>query len=193
MMEDKDKNEIAVPFLHCVLEACDGLPEFEYDKASTEPLAPLDYAVERKVKNLALKLFWKRNGIAGTPGEIVAAELPRRYRTTSKRRVDFFKGKVRLLHLGRGSQGGMRGSLQYSLLEPDLHHRVYELVLEHLQRPAFHFLARNMNYCVIRGSYTKLCVIFNLSKIDASIVRKIRAVADALRSEIPEVVACIQK
>ncbi len=190
MMEDKDKNEAAVPFLHCVLEACDGLPEFEYDKASTEPLAPLDYAVERKVKNLALKLFWKRNGIAGTPGEIVAAELPRRYRTTSKRRVDFFKGKVRLLHLGRGSQGGMRGSLQYSLLEPDLHHRVYELVLEHLQRPAFHFLARNMNYCVIRGSYTKLCVIFNLSKIDASIVRKIRAVADALRSEIPEVVAC---
>ena len=95
MMEDKDKNEAAVPFLHCVLEACDGLPEFEYDKASTEPLAPLDYAVEQKVKNLALKLFWKRNGIAGTPGEIVAAELPRRYRTTSKRRVDFFKGKAR--------------------------------------------------------------------------------------------------
>ncbi|MCI5798671.1 hypothetical protein MR060_04460 [bacterium] len=93
MMEDKDKNEAAVPFLHCVLEACDGLPEFEYDKASTEPLAPLDYAVEQKVKNLALKLFWKRNGIAGTPGEIVAAELPRRYRTTSKRRVDFLRAK----------------------------------------------------------------------------------------------------
>ena len=33
MMEDKDKNEAAVRFLDWVLEAWDGLPEFDYDKA----------------------------------------------------------------------------------------------------------------------------------------------------------------
>lgn len=185
-----ETTDSAIPYLHCILEACDELPDFSFDKASAEPFGVLDYPVERRIKELALKLFWKRNRIAGTPSEIIPAELPRRYRTTSKRRVDFFRNKVRMLHLGHASKEGMRGNLQYSLLEPDLHHRIYELVLEYLSRPQFQFLARNMNYCIIRGSYTKVSVIFNLAKIDAAVVRKIRIVAEALRAGIPEVTAC---
>lgn len=186
-MENTDS---AIPYLHCILEACDELPNFKFDKASTEPFGVLDYPTECKIKNLALKLFWKRNGIAGSPSEIIPSELPRRYRTTSKRRVDIFKNKVRLLHLGHGSGEEIRRNLQYSLLEPDLHHRIYELVLEQLSRPQNLFLARNMNYCIIRGSYTRVCVIFNLAKIDAAIVRKIRMTAETLQSEIPEVASC---
>ncbi len=185
-----EKNDSAIPYLHCILEACDELPNFTFDKASTEPFASLDYSTECKIKNLALKLFWKRNKIAGSPSEIIPAELPRRYRTTSKRRVDVFKNKVRLLHLGYNANGDIRKNLQYSMLEPDLHHRIYEIVLEYLERPQNMFLARNMNYCILRGSYTKICVIFNLSKIEAAIVRKVRVLADILQSEIPEVVSC---
>lgn len=92
--------------------------------------------------------------------------------------------------MGKVSPDSVRGHLQYSILEPDLHHRIYELVLEFLSRPAFQFVARNLNYCIIRGPYRNPSVILNLAKLDSSIVRKIKVIADELKKEIPETSSC---
>ena len=50
-----------------------------------------------------------------------------------------------------------------------------------LNQPGFTFLARAMNYIIIRGSYTEFSVIFNISKIDAKIVNKLKTVSEKLR------------
>ena len=180
-------NEPEYTYLQCVLDACDELPHFTFDRHSTEPFGVLDYPEECRIKTLALKLFWKRNHLAGVPSELIPAPEPRHYRTTSKRKVESVRNKVRLLHLGHGAGKEMRGNLQYSLLEPDLHHRIYEAVLEHLSRPQGRLAAREMNYCILRSSGEKVCVIFNLARLNAAIVRRLRTVAEELHSEIPEI------
>lgn len=183
---EKKTGEPAVSYLQCVLDACDELPHFSFDRTSTEPFGVLEYPEECRIKDLAFRLFWKRNRLGGEVSALIPAELPRHYRTTSKRRVEVHRNKVRLVHLGHASSGEMRGNLQYSLLEPDLHHRIYEAVLEHLSRPQGLLPAREMNYCILRSSGGKVCLIFNLAAISAPIVRRLRALAETLRSEIPE-------
>ena len=177
-------------FLSCIQDFCDELPDFLFHSASAEPFAPLEYETECRIKNLALKRFWKLNGLPGAPQPLIPAVLPRHYRTNSKRRCVFSHGKVQLLHPGHSQQDGLRGNLQYSMLEPELHHRIYELVLEIISRPPFQFFARNLNYCIVRGGDRKAAVILNLAKIDAAIVRKLKIIASELQREIPEVVSC---
>ena len=177
-------------FLSCIQDFCDELPDFLFHSASAEPFAPLEYETECRIKNLALKRYWKLNGLPGAPQPLIPAVLPRHYRTNSKRRCVFSHGKVQLLHPGHSQQDGLRGNLQYSMLEPELHHRIYELVLEIISRPPFQFFARNLNYCIVRGGDRKAAVILNLAKIDAAIVRKLKIIASELQREIPEVVSC---
>ncbi len=52
-----------------------------------EPLAGLDYAEELALKRDALSAFWRQERLPGRPNPIVAAPVPRGYRSTSKRRV----------------------------------------------------------------------------------------------------------
>ena len=180
----------ATPFPSSVRELCEDLPDFSFESASAEPFAPLDYEVECRIKNLALKHFWKQNGIPGAPLPLIPAVQPRHYRTNSKRRGVFSNGKFQLLHPGHSVPAGIRGNLQYSMLEPELHHRIYELILEIVSRPPFRFFARNLNYCIVRGSDRKAAVILNMAKTDASIVRKLKIIAAELQKEIPEVISC---
>lgn len=180
----------SLPYLSCVRNFCGELADIEFDSSSAEPFAALEYPLERRIKHLALKRFWKGNGLPGIPDEPAAAPLPRHYRTTSKRKGVFRNGRLELLHMGKGASGSVRGRLQYSILEPDLHHRIYELVLEYLSKPAYQLAARNLNYCIIRGSLRKAAVILNMAKLDSSIVRKIKTIAEELKKEIPEVVSC---
>ena len=180
----------ALPYLNCVRKYCAELADFEFDSSSAEPFAAMEYDAERRIKHLALKRFWKGNELPGTPDEPIAATLPRHYRATSKRKGVFKNGHLELLHMGKVSPDSVRRHLQYSILEPDLHHKIYELVLEILSKPAFQFAARNLNYCIIRGSYKNPSVILNLAKLDSSIVRKFKIIADELKKEIPETSSC---
>ena len=180
----------AISFSDCIRDLCNELPGFSFDSSSAEPFASLNYETECRIKNLALKHFWKQNGIPGVLQPMIPAVQPRHYRTNSKRRGVFANGKFQLLHPGHSVQAEVRGNLQYSMLEPELHHRIYELILEMVSRPPFRFFARNLNYCIVRGSDRRAAVILNLAKIDASIVRKLKIIASELQQEIPEVISC---
>ena len=140
----------------------------EADSLHGESLAMLDYKDELKVKNDAIQEFWDVNRLAGNPQKVIASPMPRGYRTTSKRRVYM-------------QPGNLQFDRQESMLEPEEHNKIYDFLFEKLITPAYKPLAYALNWIIIRGTYQYRVVIFNIKKIDASIVRKLKLISDALK------------
>ncbi|MCI6436834.1 class I SAM-dependent RNA methyltransferase [Fibrobacter sp.] len=140
----------------------------EADSAHGESLAMLDYKDELKVKNDAIKEFWDVNRLAGNPQKVIASPMPREYRTTSKRRVFM-------------QPGNLQFDRQDSMLEPEEHNKIYNLLFEKLITPAYKPLAYALNWIIIRGTYRYRVVIFNIKKIDATIVRKLKQISEVLQ------------
>jgi tRNA/tmRNA/rRNA uracil-C5-methylase (TrmA/RlmC/RlmD family) len=144
-----------------------------------ELLARLDYAEELRLKRDALRAFWKRHGLPGTPEEVVAAPRPRGYRSTSKRRALLRRGRL-LLAFSSGA-GGRRG-LAASALDPPEHLAVYAHLLRQLEHPASAAVTSKLNYIVVRGAAEALCVILNLRAFDAAIVRRAKQIGESLQA-----------
>ena len=140
----------------------------EADSAHGESLAMLDYKDELRIKDAAIREFWDVNRLAGNPQKVIASPMPRAYRTTSKRRVFM-------------EPGNLQFDRQESMLEPEEHNKIYDFLFDKLITPAYKPLAYALNWIIIRGTYQYRVVIFNIKKIDASIVRKLKLIADALQ------------
>ena len=140
----------------------------EADSAHGESLAMFDYKDELKIKNQAIKEFWEVNRLAGNPQNVIASPIPREYRTTSKRRVFM-------------QPGNLQFDRQDSMLEPEEHNKIYNLLFEKLITPAYKPLAYALNWIIIRGTYRYRVVIFNIKKIDATIVRKLKQISEVLQ------------
>jgi hypothetical protein len=174
-----------------------------------EPFAALEYAKERALKEEALWTFWQAENLPGRPEPIVAAPVPRGYRTTSKRRAAWgakglilsFPGAPErerggaasgrnvpssargLAPPGRGIIPPMRG-LAPSALDLPEHTAVYAFLIERIERPAAQPLAAALNWVVVRGSAGGLAVILNVRVFDARVVRAAKLLADALQAEV---------
>jgi tRNA/tmRNA/rRNA uracil-C5-methylase (TrmA/RlmC/RlmD family) len=145
----------------------------------SEPFASMDYSDELKVKERAFSAFIHDAGINVRPGEIIASPLPRRYRTTTKRRAVFSANRISL------SSDESADSPAISLLEPDLHTRIYSLLLQILNENINRSVARNLNFLIIRGSYTEFVLIFNVSLLGADIVKGCGKIAERIRESVP--------
>ena len=169
-------------------EVCREFPnKVLFDIHAADPLAGFTYPDECLIKQKALELFWKKNDIPGIPEKIIPSPLSRGYRTNSKRRVLFYKGKVSLtLEQSRCEPG----TLQQSSLEPALHLSIYQLLLDLLSNVNYQMLARSLNYCIIRGSYTSCSVILNVHTVDNIVVRKIKQLAATLKKDDPRIISC---
>ena len=136
-------------------------------------IAILDYKDELAVKNKAFALFCEKNGLP-SPEEVITSPLPRNYRTTTKRRAIFENGEFSLAF-------GEDDRSEYAEpLEPDEHLAIYKLVEGYLKKPVFKALAEAMNWLIIRGSYKRRTVIFNVSEMNASVVRKLKLMGEHL-------------
>ncbi len=146
------------------------LPNYtkESDSAYGETLAPLDYKDELQVKNAAIREFWEVNRLPRGPQPVVASPMPRNYRTTSKRRIEM-------------NPGDLRFNAYDSILEPEEHNAIYRMLFEKLITPAYKPLAYALNWIIIRGTYKYRVVIFNVKKMDASIVRKLKQISEVLQ------------
>ena len=169
-------------------EVCRDFPnKVLFDIHAADPLAGFTYPDECLIKQKALELFWKKNDMPGIPEKIIPSPLSRGYRTNSKRRVLFYKGKVSLtLEQSRCEPG----TLQQSSLEPVLHLSIYQLLLYLLSSVNYQMLARSLNYCIIRGSYTSCSVILNVHTVDNIVVRKIKQLAATLKKDDPRIISC---
>ncbi len=140
----------------------------EADSARGESLAMMDYKDELKVKDQAIQEFWDVNRLAGNPKPVIASPMSRGYRTTSKRRVAMVPGNLQFDRMD-------------SMLEPEEHNKIYSLLFEKLITPAYKPLAYALNWIIIRGTYKYRVVIFNIKKIDAAIVRKLKQISEVLQ------------
>ena len=147
---------------------------------AVEPLAHLDYARELELKNQALQEFWDRHALPLQPLPVAPSPRPRHYRTTTRRHAGYERGRVRLTADPGGSPGRRAAA---SLLEPPEHAALYAFIGERLQESHFRPLAEALHFVIVRGSYRERCVIFNVSRLDAAIVRKLKL----LMPSLPEV------
>jgi len=156
--------------------------------AAAEPFAETAYAQELALKNQALSEFWQKHHLGGTPQEIIASPMPRHYRATTKRRCLVRNGKVSFEFAVPG-HGGC-GGVAVSSLEPQAHAGVYRFLHAEISRPPFRALAEALNYIIIRNSLGRLCIIFNVERLSATIVRRLKAMAESLKHAPYPVASC---
>lgn len=133
-----------------------------------EPLAALDYADERALKDEALARFWREQELPGTPEPVAAAPSPRAYRTTTKRRASL--GPKGLALTFPGAAPARRG-LSPSALDLPEHTAVYAFLIKRLSRPPARALASALNWAIVRGAAGGLAVVLNVRVFDAKVVR----------------------
>ena len=147
------------------------------DPRSPEPLATLDYAVERTIKMATLDAFWKAHGLPGAPEPLLPAPLPRGYRTTTKRKVLLRRDGLAFVFPGVQVWGS---SVAPSALDAPSHLEVYRYLHEHVGHPTSEALAETLNWIVIRGAAPDLSVILNVRLFDGDVVRVAKRIAERL-------------
>ena len=146
-----------------------------------EPLASMDYEVECDLKKEAMKEFWKKNHISGPAFDFIPSPRPRGYRTTTKRSVYLHQEEIRL-----GFQAALPVSrLELSLLEPDQHNRIYQLIAENLNSDKYRYLGKILNYVIIRGNEDENCLILNVRKLSGKILRDLEVLSGLFRDNPP--------
>jgi tRNA/tmRNA/rRNA uracil-C5-methylase (TrmA/RlmC/RlmD family) len=145
-----------------------------------EPWAHLEYAEEIGLKRRAVESFWRTQQLPGHPEAVVAAPVPRGYRTTSKRRAALGAKGLALTFPGAAHHG--LGPSPSALDLPE-HVAVYAWLAERLARPGQHALAVVANYAIIRGGPGALAVILNLRMFDARVVRAAKQLAEDLQAQ----------
>ena len=133
-----------------------------------EPLAALEYADERALKDQGLARFWREQELPGRPEPIVAAPSPRAYRTTSKRRAALGPKGLSLTFPGVSPT---RRGLSPSALDLAEHTAVYAFLIARLSRPPARALASALNWAIVRGAAGALAVVLNVRVFDARVVR----------------------
>ena len=149
------------------------------DPRDPEPLAGLDYGVERTVKSAALDAFWKAHDLASRPEPLVPAPLTRGYRTTTKRRV--IERRDGLAFAFPGISSGVAGVASSSLDAPE-HLTVYRHLHAQLEHRASEALAETLSWIVVRGSAPALSVVLNVRLFDGDVVRAAKRIAAGLES-----------
>jgi tRNA/tmRNA/rRNA uracil-C5-methylase (TrmA/RlmC/RlmD family) len=148
-------------------------------RLAMEPLVHLKYGAELAAKNQALQEFWKGHRLPLAPAAILAAPLPRHYRTTTRRQAVYHRGHLSLVALQEDGTPAAHAAAG-SQLEPVEHAALYRFLGERLNEPHFRPLASVLNFAIIRGSYTERTVIFNVCELDGTIVRKLKIMAALL-------------
>ncbi|MCC7438408.1 MAG: class I SAM-dependent RNA methyltransferase [Armatimonadetes bacterium] len=168
----------ALPFAQLLLEQLPSLRKQGQSVQEIEPLAHLEYAEEQMLKEAALRKFWHHHRLPSSPEALLPSPKPRHYRTTTKRRV-FAKGSRVVI----GFKGGERdAALPVSLLEPEAHTAIYQLILQKLTSPPYRLLIPHLNHLIVRGSYQEFTVILSVDRLHAEIVRKLKLLGEHLKT-----------
>jgi len=143
-------------------------------------LVAMDYEKELSLKNRALAAFWAAHRLPGGLEAVTASPRPRHYRTTSKRQI-LHRGGRYMADLQIIELETLPGDEHLYALEPEEHRAIYDRLLGFLNQTSYRVLSQHLNFIIIRGSYDRYSVIFNVDQIDAAIVRKCKLLAAHLQ------------
>ncbi len=150
---------------------------FETDREFTgpEPLADMEYKDELLCKDRAFSSFWYETGGHCSSSRIIESPLPRKYRTTTKRRVHKRGGGV-ILASDEFSRSDSRSSL-----EPDFHADIYDELAGVLNSDINRRISGILNFVIIRGNYESCALIFNVKMMSGDTVNALTRIAERLR------------
>lgn len=146
-----------------------------------EPLAKMEYGDELRAKDRAFSSYWNDITSSCSAEVIVPSPMPRRYRTTTKRRAHISQRGL-LLSSDESSK-----SDRPSLLEPEAHSGIYRVLAEMLNLNINKHLAKTLNFIIIRGDYETHAVIFNIKRINADMVTGFTKVSERLKEQFSSV------
>jgi tRNA/tmRNA/rRNA uracil-C5-methylase (TrmA/RlmC/RlmD family) len=157
-------------------------PDKAFQTLPIEAFAEIAYSDELALKNETLQAFWKSYRIDGAPEQIAPSPLPRLYRASTKRRVLVSRKGVTLSFIGGNAEQKSDAKHHESVLEPESHKKIYGFISEKLNLSAYSTLARHLHFVIVRGSYREPSVIFNVDMMNGEIVRKLKLLAEQLKS-----------
>ncbi len=142
-----------------------------------EPLAQMDYQDELRSKDRAFSAYWNDITARCSAGVIVPSPMPRKYRTTTKRRVHKTATGFLL------SSDESEKTDKPSLLEPDSHSEIYIKLGEQLNSPVNRNITKFLNFVIIRGDYENHTLIFNVKRINSDTVTGFTKVAEKMQQQ----------
>ncbi len=173
----------SAPNFSTILRNLAGKPTRPVSSATLQaaPLAHFGYGEELTLKDQALARFWQSHHLPAAPAPAIASPRPRAYRTTSKRRTVLRGPYLYLVFGDKISKSQKKGFLE-SPLEPPEHAAIYAFLQRKLSEPSYRLLASHLNHLIIRGSYREMAVIFNVTKMNGPLVRKLKLAAEHLQN-----------
>jgi tRNA/tmRNA/rRNA uracil-C5-methylase (TrmA/RlmC/RlmD family) len=141
----------------------------------------LEYRVEIAAKQRALARFWSEQ-IPWCPADpIVPSPRGREYRTVTKRKVFSARREIRLGLIGPSDHprpGGI--PVVRCAIEPAEHSALYAAHAEPLNAPWCAALRDSLVYVVIKGSYRRATIIWNVREITPGVIRSANTLSKSL-------------
>lgn len=154
------------------------------ERSKIELLADMAYEKEIQLKNESLQLWWKCHEINCTLEPLVPAPIPRGYRSTTKRRAVIRGTKLYFTH----ADNMVRNSdVADSLLDPPTHKGIYTLIYDIVSDKRNRLFAMALNFVILRQAGNEMICIFNVSEMNAEIVRSAKAIGEKLKTVAPMV------
>ncbi len=147
--------------------------------STPELLAEFNYPEEIKMKNEALKKYFSYMKFHGNLENIVESPLPRKYRTTTKKRL-FYNEKKYFLSTGYNQP-------EKSMLDPEYHSIIYKTITQFMNRERSKSYLKHINFVIIRGSYQKFTLIFNIDVFNAELINKFKHLSDQVLAACKEI------
>ncbi len=141
-----------------------------------EPLARMDYNDEVRCKDRAFSTYWYEISGSCASSPLIKSPLPRRYRTTTKRRVHKRGGSVIL----SSDESLVKDTA--SLLEPEFHTLIYTKLSSILNEDINRRISGYLNFIIIRGNYESATVIFNVTVMNAEVVNGFTKISENLKN-----------
>lgn len=134
-------------------------------------------------KQVALERFWIAHRLPGKVPAIIASPKEAHYRTTSKRKAVWKRGRLEFsmgYSLKQEAAETVRTGTQ---MEAELHEELYSRTLNLLRKDHYQPLAKALNFCIIRGSYKKAAIVLNLFSLSGVIGRKLKMYAEEMAED----------
>ncbi len=145
----------------------------------------IGYEDELRVKNLAFRRFWTTFASPGVLQPIAASPLGRRYRVVTKRKARSTRGGL-ILGLIDANEKALL-DVQRCDIEPDRHAILYRRIGDLLRHRSAAPLVAVLQYVILKGTYERFALIFNVSELTQPTVRAANTVSKLVTREFPDV------